>query len=72
MPFKPKDIGEIVASFDRLSDDAVIPDSAAARILHIGVDTLKRQSRIPQRWLSERRCGRRVGDIRAVARGVAA
>jgi hypothetical protein len=69
---RPLDIKQILASFDSLPDDAIIPDPAAAEVMGISTDTLRRQTRIPQRRLSERRCGRRVGDIRALARGKAA
>lgn len=72
MPSRPLNIKQILASFDSLPNDAIIPDSAAAEVLGVSTDTLRRQKQIPQRWLSERRRGRRVGDIRALARGTAA
>jgi hypothetical protein len=50
--------------FDRLPDDAVIEDYAAAIVLNISYWTLRRNNPVPQRLISGRRSGRRVGDLR--------
>jgi hypothetical protein len=67
---RPFNILERVAMFDRLPDDAVVPDPVAAMILSIDVMTLRRCNPIPQIRISERRVGRRVGDLRDFIRGV--
>ena len=59
----------LVANFDQLPDDAILNDHAAARILGVSVWTLRRAAPVPKRQISERRYGRRVGDIRAKVRG---
>jgi hypothetical protein len=53
-----------LARFDRLPDDAVVDDHVAAAVLNMSVDTLRRNNPVPQRRLSDRRMGRRVGDLR--------
>ena len=58
-----------VSQFDKMSDDAIIGDHAAAMILGVSVWTLRRVDPVPRRQISERRYGRRVGDIRAKVRG---
>jgi hypothetical protein len=59
----------LVSNFDQLPDDAILNDHAAARILGVSVWTLRRAAPVPKRQISERRYGRRVGDIRAKVRG---
>jgi hypothetical protein len=59
----------LVSNFDKLPDDAILNDHAAARILGVSVWTLRRAAPVPKRQISERRYGRRVGDIRAKVRG---
>jgi len=61
-----------LAEFDRLPNDAVIGDQIAAAVLGISVDTLRRSNPVPRRQISDRRVGRRVGDLRALSRGAAA
>jgi hypothetical protein len=61
--------GEIISQFDRLPDDSVVNDRAAAMILGVSVWTLRRANPVPKRQISERRYGRRVGDLRAKVRG---
>jgi hypothetical protein len=69
---KPRrNIDEIVASFDQLSNDAIVPDEVTARIFNISPWTLRRTGLLPYRQISERFKGNRVGDIRAIARGKA-
>jgi hypothetical protein len=58
-----------MARFDSLPDDAIVDDPVAAAMLSISVWTLRRSNPVPQHQLSERRRGRRVGDIRAKVRG---
>jgi hypothetical protein len=61
----------IFEQFDRLPDDAIIPDPVAAAILSMSVWTLGRNDPVPRRQISERLRGRRAGDIRALVRGAA-
>jgi hypothetical protein len=56
-----------IKEFDELPDDAAVPRRVAAAILHISERTVRRS--VPTIRLSPRRCGNRVGDIRAIARG---
>jgi hypothetical protein len=60
-----------LAYFDSLPNDALVPDRVAAAILAISVWTLRRENPVPTRRISERRRGRRVGDLRALVRGEA-
>jgi hypothetical protein len=62
---------EKLADFDSLPQDALVPDAVAAEILSISVWTLRRENPVPRRQISERRFGRRVGDLRARVRGEA-
>jgi hypothetical protein len=59
----------LVSNFDQMPDDAILNDHAAAIILGVSVWTLRRTAPVPKRQISERRYGRRVGDIRAKVRG---
>ncbi|HTC04900.1 MAG TPA: hypothetical protein VK749_15965 [Xanthobacteraceae bacterium] len=59
-----------LAEYDSLPDDALVDDAVAATILSISVWTLRRNNTVPARQISERRRGRRVGDLRAKVRGV--
>ncbi len=63
------DAVSLVSKFDQLPDDAIVNDRAAAIILGVSVWTLRRAAPVPKRQISERRYGRRVGDIRAKVRG---
>ena len=60
---------EKLAAFDTLPQDAIVPDPVAAVILSISIWTLRRENPVPKREISERRFGRRVGDLRAKVRG---
>jgi hypothetical protein len=60
---------DIVQQFDRLPDDAIFPDPLSAKVLGCSVWTLQRNNPVPRIQISQRRFGRRVGDIRALARG---
>jgi hypothetical protein len=63
-------IREQLADYDALPDDAIVPDAVAAAILSISVWTLQHKNPVPVRQISERRQGRRVGDLRAKVRGI--
>jgi hypothetical protein len=54
--------------FGDLPDDAVVDEHTAAVILNMSYWTLRRTNPVPQRRLSERRVGRRVGDLRNLIR----
>jgi hypothetical protein len=69
---RPINVNARLAEFDRLPADAIIDDPVAAALLGISVDTLRRRNPVPQRQVSDRRRGRRVGDLRALVRGEAA
>jgi hypothetical protein len=60
---------EKLAEYDALPDDALVSDAVAAVLLSISVWTLRRENPIPARQISERKRGRRVGDLRAKVRG---
>jgi hypothetical protein len=61
----------IFEQFDRLPDDAIAPDPVSAAVLSMSIWTLNRTNPVPKRRISERIHGRRVGDLRALARGEA-
>jgi hypothetical protein len=58
-----------LAEYDALPADAIVPDALAAKILCMSIWTLRRNNPVPARQISERRIGRRVGDLRAKVRG---
>ena len=60
-----------LAYFDSLPNDAIVSDRVAAAILSISIWTLRRENPVPTRQVSERRRGRRVGDLRNFVRGEA-
>lgn len=60
---------EQLAEYEALPDDAIVSDSVAAKILSISVWTLRRENPVPARQISQRKRGRRVGDLRAKVRG---
>jgi hypothetical protein len=62
-------IREMLSEYDSLPDDALVSDALAAVILSISIWTLRRENPVPRRQISERRFGRRVGDLRAKVRG---
>lgn len=55
--------------FDELPDDAIVTDKFAADLLGVSIWTLRRSCPVPARQISERRKGRRVGDLRKLIRG---
>jgi hypothetical protein len=59
----------IFDQFDRLSNDQVVPDPVSAAVLGISTWTLNRTNPVRKRQISQRRGGRRVGDLRALVRG---
>jgi hypothetical protein len=67
---KARDLQEIVRRVDDLPDDAILPDPASAIVLGISLTTLKRLNPVPRIRISERVSGRRLGDIRALSRGM--
>jgi hypothetical protein len=67
----PPTVREKLAVFDTLPQDAIVSDAVAAEILSISIWTLRRENPVPRREISERRFGRRVGDLRAKVRGEA-
>ncbi len=69
---RPTNVKARLAQFDALPDDAIVEDPVAAAVLSISEDTLKRNNPVPWRQVSERRGGRRAGDLRALVRGNAA
>ena len=71
VPLMSPAVREKLAAFDTLPQDAIVPDSVASEILGISIWTLRRDDSVPRRQISERRYGRRVGDLRAKARGEA-
>ena len=56
-------------NFDALPDDCIVGDGIAALVFGISVWTLRRRNPIPRIQLSERKYGRRAGDIRRKVRG---
>jgi hypothetical protein len=66
-----KPMSPILAMFDQLPQDAIVPDKIAAQLLSISLDTLRDTNPVPQRRITKRRIGRRVGDLRALIRGEA-
>ena len=60
---------EKLAEYDALPDDALVSDAVAAVVLSISIWTLRRENPVPARQISERKRGRRVGDLRAKVRG---
>jgi hypothetical protein len=69
---KPRNIDAIVAKFDELSNDAIVPVEVTARIFNTSPSTIRRTRLLPEIQISERFKGNRVGDIRKLARGGAA
>jgi hypothetical protein len=55
--------------FDSLPDDSVVGDPLAAELLSISLWTLNRTNPVPPIQISERRRGRRTGDLRNLIRG---
>lgn len=66
----PDAIRDKLKETEQLPDDAIIHDAVAAKILNLGLRTLRRNNPVPRIQLSPGRIGRRLGDIRARVRGV--
>jgi hypothetical protein len=60
---------ELIQNFDRLPDDAVVPDKVARIVLNESERSFRRNSKLRKIRLGPQRNGRRVGDIRALVRG---
>jgi len=69
---RPINVPAKLAEFDTLPDDAIVDDPVAAALLGMSLDTFRRANPVPQKRFSQRRVGRRVGDLRALIRGDAA
>ena len=65
-----RDPYDIVRRFDELPNDAVIPPKPTAIILSTTDRQLRRNPPIPKRQIGRRAVGFRVGDIRALVRGI--
>jgi len=61
------DYDAIVANADKLPDAAILPDKASAKLMGISIWTLRRNNPVPPIKISQRRTGRRLGDIRKLA-----
>jgi hypothetical protein len=68
MPKLPTDVAKIIREFDSYPDAKIIPDLAAAALLGIDIATLNRTNVVPRINISDRRKGRRVGDLRALGK----
>lgn len=68
---KPLSAIELMHNFDQLPDDCVVSDPVTCLILGVSEWTLRRDppANLRRIRLSQRRFGRRVGDIRALVRG---
>ena len=60
---------ELIKNFDALPNDAVVPDTVARLILVESERSFRRNTKLRKIQLGPQRNGRRVGDIRALARG---
>lgn len=63
---------EVAARTGDLPDDAIVHDPVAAILLGMSQRSLQRTNPVPQRVITEKIRGRRLGDIRALIRGTAA
>jgi len=59
---------ELVKRFDELPDDCVLPDKAVSLILGVSDRTTRYRLDLPRVQISQKRYGRRVGDVRALIR----
>jgi len=69
---KPLPALDLIANFDALPSDAIVPTRVAALMLNVSEWTLRRQKPLKQIRMSARRVGFRVGDIRTLVRQSAA
>jgi hypothetical protein len=60
---------EFVRNWDALPDDAVVPTRIAAFFLGVSDKTVRNHPHLTKVWVSEDRCGFRVGQLRQIARG---
>ena len=67
--FAAQDLAEKIAAFDRLPDDAIVDDRVAGALLNMSPWTVRRTNPVPRRQTSQRRFGRRAGDLRNKIRG---
>lgn len=63
-----RDYKQMAARAADLPDDSLVLDRAAALLLGIHVDTLRRLNLVPAVEITPRTRGRRLGDIRAFIR----
>jgi hypothetical protein len=66
---KQERIAKFLAKVSQLPDDMIAPDPESAAMLGISEWTLRRTNPVAYREISERRGGRRLGDVRALVRG---
>jgi hypothetical protein len=63
----PGYLAEILAKFDELPNDAIVPVAAAAALHSVSDETVRRKYDLVR--LSAGRVGVRVGTLRAISRG---
>jgi hypothetical protein len=59
---------EIVGRFDKLPDDAVVPTEVTAAVLGLCAKSVRDNPELPKRWVSPKRYGQSVRDIRRLVR----
>jgi hypothetical protein len=59
---------EIVGRFDKLPDDAVVPTEVTAAVLGLCTKSVRDNPELPKRWVSPKRYGQSVRDIRRLVR----
>jgi hypothetical protein len=62
---------ELIENFDRLPDDAIVPDVVARILLNDSERSFRLRPPVPRIPIGPQRGGRRVGDIRALVRNAA-
>jgi hypothetical protein len=62
------DLHEVLARFNVLPDDAVLPSQVTAIILGVSERTIRYHPNLPRVQISRGRYGQRVGDIRKLCR----
>jgi hypothetical protein len=60
---------DLIQNFDKLPDDAIVPDNVARLVLNESERSFRRNSTLRKIQIGPHRNGRRVGDIRALVRG---
>jgi hypothetical protein len=66
---KALDVLKILENFDKLPNDAIVPEQVTRAIVPSSEWTQRRHPLLRRIQLSPKRFGNRVGDIRALARG---